>query len=219
MRETYSDELAAAYIDGEFVNLTFGTVYKTYNRVAHRSNEAIKPDETLFIGCDFNVRRMAATVYVKRDGGNVWHVVRELVDMYDTSDLVETIKSKFPTHKVVIYPDASGASTSSKNANVSDIDMLKAARFEVRVKRANPSVRDRINAMNQALSKGRIFINDAKCPTVADCLERQSYNKNNDPDKSSGHDHQNDATTYPIAYEMPISKPVAHFRVGVIGRQ
>ena len=33
--------------------------------------------------------------------------------------------------------------------------------------------------------------------------------KNGEPDKTSGTDHQNDATTYPIAYEFPIVRPVA----------
>jgi hypothetical protein len=44
---------------------------------------------------------------------------------------------------------------------------------------------------------------------VASCLEQQVY-RNGEPDKTSGVDHQNDATTYPIAYEMPILRPVAN---------
>ena len=43
---------------------------------------------------------------------------------------------------------------------------------------------------------------------MANCLEQQAY-RNGEPDKTSGNDHQNDATTYPIAYEMPIIKPVS----------
>ena len=56
---------------------------------------------------------------------------------------------------------------------------------------------------------GRVKVNASKCPVTAECLEQQVY-KNGEPDKSNGRDHQNDATTYPIAYEMPIVKPVAH---------
>ena len=49
---TYPAQLAAAYIDGDFVNLTSGTVYHAYDRIAHNSTETIKPQEPLFIGLD-----------------------------------------------------------------------------------------------------------------------------------------------------------------------
>ena len=54
----------------------------------------------------------------------------------------------------------------------------------------------------------RLFVNSSSCPTVANCLEQQAYDKNGEPDKKSGNDHQNDATTYPIAYEMSIRRPM-----------
>ena len=42
---------------------------------------------------------------------------------------------------------------------------------------------------------------------TARCLEQQAYDDNR-ADKEIPDDHQNDATGYPIAYEMPIRKPV-----------
>jgi hypothetical protein len=66
--------------------------------------------------------------------------------------------------------------------------------------------------MNSALEKGRVKINPVKCKRVAECLEQQTY-LNGIPDKTTGFDHQNDATTYVIAYEMPIVKPVANVNV------
>jgi hypothetical protein len=48
---------------------------------------------------------------------------------------------------------------------------------------------------------------------VADCLEQQAYDKNGEPDKKSGKDHQNDATGYPIAYEFPVHKPVSEIGI------
>lgn len=215
LKNTYTSELQQAYIDGEFVNLTSGTVYKNYNRQAHNSNETIKANEQLFIGCDFNVTRQAATIYVKREGGKQWHAVEELVDMYDTPEMIRIIKEKWKDkgHRIIIYPDASGRSRHTSNASVSDIALLQQAGFEVRVNPTNPSVKDRVNAMNAALSKWQVFVNCRRCPTVADCLEQQAYDKNGEPDKKSGNDHQNDATTYPIAYELPIIKPVSRIDV------
>jgi phage terminase large subunit-like protein len=63
--DTYPSQLVNAYVDGEFVNLTSGTVYYAYNRNRCRSHEVIKENEPLFIGQDFNVGKMASTVYVQ----------------------------------------------------------------------------------------------------------------------------------------------------------
>jgi PBSX family phage terminase large subunit len=208
LRETYPPNLLKAYLDGEFVNLTSGTVYSSYNRERHESRERIQPNEPLYIGCDFNVTKQAATVYVKR--GEAWHAVQELVNMFDTREMVALIQEKWQRngHSIFVYPDASGGSRKTVDASISDIALLEQAGFFVRAKRQNPAVRDRIIATNAAFDKGKLFVNSHACPTVAECLEQQVY-KNGEPDKSSGKDHQNDATTYPIAYEMPIVKPVA----------
>jgi hypothetical protein len=128
--------------------------------------------------------------------------------MYDTPEMIRIIQSKFAGHKIYVYPDASGGARKSVNASISDIALLQQAGFSVRAKKSNPPIRDRVMAMNGALEAGRVKINANACRNVAECLEQQVY-RNGEPDKTSGHDHMNDATTYPIAYEMPVKKPVA----------
>lgn len=206
LRETYPSQLIEAYLNGEFVNLTSGSVYYAYDRVAHRSREAIQPGEPLFIGQDFNVNHMASTVYVQR--GEAFHAVDEMVDLRDTPDVVRAIQERYEGHYVIMYPDASGANTKSTNASLSDIGILEQAGFEIRANPSNPRVKDRIAAVNAALEHGKMFVNDARCPTTAKCLEQQVYDERGEPDKKSGVDHQNDATGYPIVYELPIVKPV-----------
>lgn len=208
LKDIYPANLLDAYLEGRFVNLISGTVYSSYDRTAHDSQETIKEAEPLFIGCDFNVTQQAATVYVQRDGGQTWHAVDELVNMYDTPDMIDIIKNRYAGHKIYVYPDASGGARKSVNASLSDIALLQQAGFYVRAKKSNPMVRDRIMSTNAAFESGRIRVNATRCPTVASCLEQQVY-RNGEPDKTSGNDHQNDATTYPIAYEMPIVKPPA----------
>jgi len=210
LQETYPANLLRAYLMGEFVNLNSGTVYCSYNRDICWSDEGIEPKEPLYIGCDFNVMHQAATIMVKRD--DVFHVVAELVDLFDTRDMISVIQDRYQSkgHKIYIYPDASGAARKTVNASVSDIALLEQARFSVRVNRSNPAVKDRILATNSALEKGLLRINHKTCKRVAECLEQQAYGKSGEPDKSTGFDHQNDATSYVIAYEMPIRKPVAH---------
>lgn len=206
LKSTYPDELVAAYIEGQFVNMTSGTVYNSYDRNRCRSSETIKELEPLFIGQDFNVGQMASTVYVKRPNG--WHAVDELTGIYDTPSLITVLHDRYSGHKITMYPDASGGSRKTVNASTSDIALLKQAGFAVKAPSKNPPVKDRIVAANKAFADSVLWVNDRACPAVASCLEQQSYDKNGEPNKSSGDDHQNDATTYPIAYEMPVRKPV-----------
>jgi hypothetical protein len=105
------------------------------------------------------------------------------------------------------YPDASGNSRKTINASESDISLLRQAGFVIKVRDSNPFVKDRILAVNGALANGKMWVNASKCPDVVACLEQQAYDKNGEPDKKSGFDHQNDATGYPIVYEMPVRKP------------
>lgn len=83
----------------------------------------------------------------------------------------------------------------------------------VRVKKSNPSVKDRVMAANAAFERGVLYCNAINCKTLAEAFEQLAYDKNGEPDKKSGLDHAIDAATYPIAYEMPIQKPVAHIPV------
>jgi len=213
MLDTYPSEMADAYIDGKFCNLTSGTVYRHYNRNANQSNEQIKGEEPLFIGMDFNIGKMAATVYVKRPNG--WHAVAELHDIFDTPAMTKQIVEKWPKNRKIIYPDASGQNASTKDASKSDISILRQAGFEVRSHSINPRVRDRVLSVNKQFECGNLWVNSRNCPEVAKCLEQQAY-ENGEPDKKSGFDHQNDATGYPIAYEFPIQTNMQRIDIGGI---
>lgn len=203
--ETYPQELIDAYLMGEFVNLTSGSVYRNYSREANRSAETIKPNEPLHIGQDFNVNNMASVVHVERDDG--WHAVDELKGLADTPRLIEVLQDRYQGHKLTIYPDASGGSRKSVNASTSDIELLRKAGFSIRADKTNPPVKDRILAMNTAFAKQRYWVNDARCRTYAEALEQQAYDKNGEPDKTSGFDHHPDAGGYFVNQRMPVVKP------------
>lgn len=206
LRASYPAELIAAYIEGRFVNLTSGTVYNAYDREANRSGETLRANEPLHIGQDFNVNDMASVVCVQRDNG--WHAVGELLGLRDTPHLIETLRNKYEGHAVYIYPDASGESRKTVNASASDIGLLRQAGFKVRAPRSNPRVKDRILALNTGFSKARLWVNDAACPRLSEALEQQAYDKNGEPDKTTGHDHENDALGYFAHWTMPVQKPV-----------
>lgn len=187
-----SKEQIAAYIDGQFVNFATGSVYHCYNRHTHNSNETVREDEVVYIGCDFNVGHMACTVYVRRNGGRDWHAVDEMHSMLDTPEMIRTIKARYfdKGHKVIMYPDSSGGGRHASNASISSITLLRDAGFEVRARKKNPAVLDRIEATNQCFRENRLFINYFNCPETTRCLEQQGWDKDNKPDKSSGTDHQ-----------------------------
>jgi len=206
LRHTYPDQLISAYIEGEFVNLSAGAVYSHYDREAHRSGETVQGNEPLHIGQDFNVNDMASVIFVPR--GDVWVAVAELTGLQDTPHLIETIKAKYPGHAIYIYPDASGGSHKTVNASASDLDLLRRANFKVIAPKANPPVRDRIVSVNTALEKGRLKVNDTACPRFSEALEQQAYDKNGTPDKTTGHDHHNDAAGYFVHAKIPVVRPV-----------
>lgn len=214
--DTYPSELIAAYLNGQFVNLTSGTVYRSYNRITHNSNQLATEKDVLRIGMDFNVTKMAATVYVERPNG--YHAVSEFKDIFDTPDMIKAIKNRFTNNRIIVYPDASGDSRKTVDASKSDIALLRQAGFEVKVHSTNPAVKDRIMSVNKQFEINRLWVNSTECPTVAKNLEQQAYDeKNGEPDKKAGFDHQNDATGYPIAYEFPILRnSIQHIKLAGI---
>jgi hypothetical protein len=204
LRETYPPSLLAAYLDGEFVNLTSGSVYSNFNRDQHRSSERIERGEPLHIGMDFNVWNMSAVVLVLRNG--LPHAVEEMIGYRDTPDMIRAIKERYQGHHISIYPDASGAAHKSVNASLSDISLLRQAGFTVLANSRNPAVKDRVMAVNLLLEKGQLLINHDRCPTLVEGLERQSYNKSGEPDKQGGFDHLNDAIGYFIVYKFGLTR-------------
>lgn len=219
LRETYPENLIEAYINGDFVNLTSGTVYPQFDRQLNNSTEEYQHGEPIHIGMDFNVGRMCAVVYVQRGGKP--HAVGEFIDAYDTPEMIKLIKQRYwsetsagefdKINEIYVYPDSSGKNRKSVGASETDISLLKKAGFIVKAKSANPPVKDRVNAMNAAFcnSKGErtLMINTKLCPHYTEKLEQQVYDKNGQPEKD-GTEDVNDAGGYYIAYEYPIIKPL-----------
>lgn len=205
LQATYSGSQLSAYLDGNFVNLNAGSVYHEFDRNLNATNQTIMADDVLHIGLDFNVANMSAVVHVVR-GDNV-HAVNEITGVFDTPTMGRILKEKYQAHRILIYPDASGNARKSNNASESDHSILRSFGFQVLVNSRNPFVKDRVlsvNAMINNQGERRYFVNAQYCPSLAESLEKQSYDKNGEPDKKSGFDHVVDATGYFIAYKYPL---------------
>lgn len=211
LRRTYPEKLLEAYMNGQFVNLETGTVYYNFDRKKHNTSRVIETNDTLHIGVDFNVNNTTGIVSV--NDGNIISVVAEVTKQYDTPALINSIKARWPTHRIICYPDFAGTHRHTANAAESDIGQLKQAGFEVRYRSTNPAVRDRVAAKVKKIEKSEYFVNVSQCPTYTKCLEQQAYDENGKPDKDTGLDHPNDAGGYRVWHTDPITKPLWPLKV------
>lgn len=212
LKRDYTSSQLAAYLDGEFVNLTAGSVYAEFDRRANITLETIQPGEHIHVGMDFNVNNMTAVAIVIR--GNNPLALDEITQVRDTPAMIQSLKQRYGGHPITVYPDASGGATKSVNASISDITLLRSAGFTVLAHSKNPAVKDRVMAVNQMIhNQGvrRLLVNPDKCPTLVEGLEQQAYNKNGEPDKANGLDHAVDALGYMIAYKFGIGRGVVQF--------
>lgn len=215
LKDQYPQELFEAYVNGEFINLTSGTIYKYFKRDTHNSTLNDNGHEELYIGQDFNIGGCVSIVYIIR--GQQIIAIDEL-ESYDTARIIDNIKYKYPNRVINLYPDASG-NAKKTSANQTDIAMLRDAGFKVFVNGRNPSVRDRHNIVNNHLEKMRLLVNIAKCPKFTNALEQHAFSANGDPEKFNGAgtvDDYTDAGTYPIAFMFPINVAKKEYNVNNI---
>lgn len=216
---SYPEQLARAYLHGQFVNLNTGSVYPQFDRRLNHTDAEAFEYEPLHIGLDFNVGKMAAVTHVIRGGHPM--AVDEIGKVLDTPTMIEKIKERYwkhdgddweETRPITVYPDSSGGSRKTNEAALTDIALLKQAGFSVNAPRSNPPVRDRVNSMNAMFCNGkgerRYLVNSDRCPMYAECLIQQAYDDSGQPDKESGFDHFPDAGGYFIARRFPIERPV-----------
>lgn len=195
LKETYDNQKLQAYLYGEFVNLTSGSVFADYDTIEHDTDREVTQSNTLHIGMDFNITKMNAVVHIYENG--VAYAVDEFVNYYDTRELCEAIKQRYKDFKINVYPDASGSSRNT--AGESDFNIIRQFKFNILSLKKNSFVKDRINTANMAFRQGKYKVNRRKCPNYAEALTQLAY-KNGEPDKSSDLDHITDAGTYYINY-------------------
>lgn len=213
--EDFPSELIKAYIKGQWVNLASGTVYHAYDETAHNTRERVLKDETLYVGCDFNVRNMSAVICVKRKGGKELHALDEIVGEYDTPNLIEELQRRYPKNRIRVYPDATGESENSIKAGITNILLLKKAfgNSNVIYDSKNPYVADRVSCVNRCFEQLKLFISLDGCPNLSSCLKQQAYGKNNKPDKTKGHDHLPESLGYAVNKIFPLRQQIIQLPV------
>ena len=203
LEANYDPNMLRAYRDGEFINLTTGTVYDRFDRVKHLLTDLPNiDDEPLRVGIDFNISNMSAVIAIRTKTGLV--VIDEISGAHDTDALGQEIRRRYPQHRIYGYPDASGGNRST-NASKTDIQILEGYGISNQSPKANPPVRDRVAAVQALLEngKGQVRMHVAPtCKRLIECLELQCWTEKGDPDKEAGFDHMNDALGYMVWREF-----------------
>lgn len=198
----YTPEQLLAYLNGEFVNLTTGSVYTKYDRLKNQTRRIIQPGDVLHVGMDFNITKMNAVIHV--EDTNFKYAVDEIANAYDTDEICAILKKRYDGHKIIIYPDSAGKARSTSGK--SDHDIIKSYKYVIKVGNVNPQVKDRVNKMNVSFcDKDGVrsyLVNDEQCPNYSEALEKLPY-KNGIPDKTSGYDHITEAAGYFIFNTSP----------------
>jgi phage terminase large subunit len=219
LEENYPPQLIKAYLLGQWVNLTSGQVYNRFSREHHVINKIpfdIKM-ETLLCGIDFNVMNCNCVIGV-RDGDKLV-IIDEISKQKDTDALAQELLRRYPSNRILVYPDASGSARSTINASKTDLAILQGYGFGSMALKSNPFIKDRVATVNALLQNGkgerRLAIH-ASCTRLIECLELQSYDeKTGDPDKQNGYDHMNDALGYLIYREFNLLYGRAGKRTGI----
>jgi hypothetical protein len=219
LRATYPAHYLDAYLEGRFVNMTSGTVYKEYDPEKNHTGLTIEtlPDtvKTLHVGMDFNVLNPKThphgiSIVIAAVLNNKPHVLAELYGSSKTTDAIVQIKERCPGKTILVYPDASSSGDRTSAAD-SDRAQLNAAGFVDMSPLGNPRIEDRVNALSAQVKNGagerRLLINRDTCPVLSSCLAQQPYDeRTNKPEKDTGYDDPIDALGYFVNVNWPVKR-------------
>lgn len=207
---TYVETLKASYdskvyeqeVLGKFVNILSGRIYYAFDRAKHvRPKVEINPRHAVYVGMDFNINPMTATVVQYID--ETLHVIDEYYLMTsNTKELGLEIRQKYGP--VTIIPDSTGKRMQTSSGGVSDHQILRELNFKV-ISTQNPFRVDRYNTVNNLFDKSRVVI-DAKCSKLIRDLEQVSYKDGSSLPNTddSTLTHLSDALGYAAYYFQPI---------------
>ncbi|HEA68302.1 hypothetical protein LCGC14_1268430 [marine sediment metagenome] len=204
LQAAYDENEQKAYMDGEFLNLTHGRVYKDFTRelLKVRDEPGGHPDSLkelpIECGMDFNVDALSCEIYRKGPG---WiHFFDEIrLKNANTYDMAEALQKKYPG--IAIYPDATGSARKT-SATMSDHAILRAAGFTVRAPLSNPPVKDRTNAFNALMRNGNISFEN--CGELISDLERCTWRSGDIDKRDPERTHASDAAGYAVVYNFPV---------------
>lgn len=202
-----------------------GRIYDDYSKENHTS-ERIRPHEQLLWHHDFNYTPMSSGIAVRR--GSDFYILDEIIlESAIAKQTAIEFCEKFRNHQnksVIVYGDPSGRD-GEKHGHESDFTAIRDVlvkngwKFEQRVKRAHPSIRNRQNAVRalilNAAGNKRLFVNPATAVYADKGLSTVQLKKGSTfLEEDSPYQHITTAIGYMVDYECPITSTPIELNMG-----
>lgn len=221
-------------IMAEFVNLRTGKAYPSFseknyaNSCPFMQDKPWSPYHSIVLGMDFNLSPMSWT-FGQLSAEQWWwfdqihlagsHTLQAAHELRDRVFMLRALGYR-GTPELILCGDATGKAT-QRSSNQSDYDIVKQVlqsagiTFRDETPEANPSIKDRVNAVNikcmNAVGEVQLWVNPQTCPHLVKDLERVAWKEGSDfvldpgPKKDLG--HASDSIGYPI-YKLTPPKGV-----------
>jgi len=205
LEKAFDENQRAAYLNGQFVNLTAGRVYKYFERNMIQEGAMNQP---LRAGIDFNIDNMTAEIFSVMSDGVVCFHDEIHIDNSTTYELADRLHERYPG--ITVFPDPAGRARKS-SSDATDFTILRDKGFTVEARPAHPPQRARVNAVNKLMREGKLRIS-ARCPRLVKDFEQVSW-KCGEIDKSNeALTHASDAAGYAIEKLFPVRMPDMNIR-------
>jgi len=212
LRTSYDESFYRQEVLGDYLNTRGGMVYSAFQRAANVAPEELDERLQIFWALDFNVDPMCSVV-AQIHRGQVRVLDEIVLRRATTEDACREFEKRFglPKAGIVIYGDASGAAMQTSGYTdysiIGDFFRARGAKYQMKVPKANPAVRDRVNLMNAKLKNARGEIDltvDPKCSELIADFEQVAYKQDSlvvDKDKDRQRTHLSDALGYLVWQE------------------
>ena len=203
LERAFDENQRAAYMEGRFVNLVAGRVYRHFERsmVVER---AVPQGTVVMAGIDFNVDYLTAELFFVAGAGVHFFDEIRLSDA-TTFELAERLHERFPG--ITVFPDPSGRDRRTSSL-ASDFTILRDKGFRVEARPAHPPVRSRVNAVNRLCREGLLTVSP-KCAHLLRDMDLVRW-RNGEIDKVTNPalTHASDAAGYAVEKLFPVRLPV-----------
>lgn len=193
--QKYDKRLVQRYVNAEFVNLNNSQAYYCFER------ECINPvkvnrSEPIFVGMDFNVNPMTATVF-QMNGEHFNFSSEYWIPNSNTRAIAQLIAADYRGCAIYITPDMTGGARKT-SADMTDLQILQSFGFQI-IGQRNVTEKARMNIVNNVFDKKRITI-DPSCKHLINDFEKVTTNDYGQiaKDKDSQLTHISDAAGYGI---------------------
>jgi Terminase RNaseH-like domain len=213
LKDSYDETFFRQEVLGDYLNANGSLVYAAFSRGANvEAGTGMDPALPLCWAVDFNVDPMSSVV-AQVSKGTVRVFDEIVLHRATTEEACRELERRWglPRAGLQIYGDASGAAM--KTTGLSDYQVIReyfavrAAKATYNVPKANPAVRDRINAVNARLRNARgetTLLVDPRCKELIADFEQVTYKDSTteiDKNKDRRRTHLSDALGYLICEE------------------